>query len=175
MILYAPTWRENQHLPGEGYQFQLPVDFKRWREVLGDEYVILFRAHYFISNSFDFVAFSGFVYDVSQMDDINPLYLAADVLITDYSSIYIDYLLLERPMLFLPYDREDYLKTRGFNFDYDEVTPGPKPKSYAEFLNSIEGLLYNEMNYVENRKKIERKFNKIQEPCSEYICRMVKE
>ena len=98
-----------------------------------------------------------------------------DLLITDYSSIYIDYLLLERPILFLPYDREAYLKTRGFNFDYDEVTPGPKPKSYAEFLNSIEGLLYNEMNYVENRKKIERKFNKIQEPCSEYICRMVKE
>ena len=86
----------------------------------------------------------------------------------------IDYLLLERPILFLPYDREAYLKTRGFNFDYDEVTPGPKPKSYAEFLNSIEGLLYNEMNYVENRKKIERKFNKIQKPCSEDICRMVK-
>ena len=59
VIMYAPTWRENQHLPGEGYQFQLPVDFKRWRDVLGDEYVILFRAHYFISNSFDFVAFSG--------------------------------------------------------------------------------------------------------------------
>lgn len=97
-----------------------------------------------------------------------------DLLITDYSSIYIDYLLLERPILFLPYDREAYLKTRGFNFDYDEVTPGPKPKSYAEFLNSIEGLLYNEMNYVENRKKIERKFNKIQKPCSEDICRMVK-
>mgnify|MGYP000910123033 CR=1 FL=1 len=104
VILYAPTWRENQHLPGEGYQFQLPVDFKRWREVLGDEYVILFRAHYFISNSFDFVAFSGFVYDVSQMDDINPLYLAADVLITDYSSVFFDYANLRRPILFFMYD-----------------------------------------------------------------------
>ena len=110
-----------------------------------------------------------------RVEDIMEVLAMFDLLITDYSSIYIDYLLLERPMLFLPYDREDYLKTRGFNFDYDEVTPGPKPKSYAEFLNSIEGLLYNEMNYVENRKKIERKFNKIQEPCSEYICRMVKE
>ena len=109
-----------------------------------------------------------------RIEDIMEVLVMFDLLITDYSSIYIDYLLLERPILFLPYDREAYLKTRGFNFDYDEVTPGPKPKSYAEFLNSIEGLLYNEMNYVENRKKIERKFNKIQKPCSEDICRMVK-
>lgn len=109
-----------------------------------------------------------------RIEDIMEVLAMFDLLITDYSSIYIDYLLLERPILFLPYDREAYLKTRGFNFDYDEVTPGPKPKSYAEFLNSIEGLLYNEMNYVENRKKIERKFNKIQKPCSEDICRMVK-
>ena len=109
-----------------------------------------------------------------RIEDIMEVLAMFDLLITDYSSIYIDYLLLERPILFLPYDREAYLKTRGFNFDYDEVTPGPKPKSYAEFLNSIEGLLYNKMNYVENRKKIERKFNKIQKPCSEDICRMVK-
>lgn len=97
-----------------------------------------------------------------------------DLLITDYSSIYIVNLLLERPILFLPYDQGSISEDTGVLFDYDEVTPGPKPKSYAEFLNSIEGLLYNEMNYVENRKKIERKFNKIQKPCSEDICRMVK-
>lgn len=125
VILYAPTWRENQHLPGEGYQFQLPVDFKRWREVLGDEYVILFRAHYFISNSFDFVAFSGFVYDVSQMDDINPLYLAADVLITDYSSVFFDYANLRRPILFFMYDYEQYKhEMRDFYFDI-HMLPGP--------------------------------------------------
>ena len=66
-----------------------------------------------------------------RIEDIMEVLAMFDLLITDYSSIYIDYLLLERPILFLPYDREAYLKTRGFNFDYDEVTPGPKPKSYA--------------------------------------------
>ena len=125
VILYAPTWRENQHLPGEGYQFQLPVDFKRWREVLGEEYVVLFRAHYFISNSFEFEAFQGFVYDVSQMDDINPLYLAADVLITDYSSVFFDYANLRRPILFFMYDYEQYKhEMRDFYFDI-HMLPGP--------------------------------------------------
>ena len=136
--------------------------------------VFLYKGHFYDSKVHSDAGERLFTITDDHYDDLYTLIKDIDVLITDYSSIYIDYLLLERPILFLPYDREAYLKTRGFNFDYDEVTPGPKPKSYAEFLNSIEGLLYNEMNYVENRKKIERKFNKIQKPCSEDICRMVK-
>ena len=91
MILYAPTWRENQHIPGEGYSYQLQADFDFWRRALGEEYVVLFRAHYFISSQFDFAAYGDFVIDVSQVDDVNELYLAADLLITDYSSVFFDY------------------------------------------------------------------------------------
>ena len=49
-----------------------------------------------------------------------------DLLVTDYSSIYLDYILVNKPMLFLPYDIELYEKERGFIFDYNENTPGKK-------------------------------------------------
>ena len=171
VILYAPTWRENQHLPGEGYQFQLPVDFKRWREVLGDEYVILFRAHYFISNSFDFVAFSGFVYDVSQMDDINPLYLAADVLITDYSSVFFDYANLRRPILFFMYDYEQYKhEMRDFYFDI-HMLPGPVLMDQEEVLKTLKNLPDVVDKYEKKYVEFNNVFNPHREQCSEKYLR----
>ena len=103
IILYAPTWRETEHIPGEGYQYDLKVDFDKWKERLGERYVVLFRAHYFISNAFDFSSYEGFVYNVSDVDDINQLYLVSDLLITDYSSAFFDYANLERPIVFYMY------------------------------------------------------------------------
>ena len=64
-ILYAPTWRDNQHTSGQGYTYKTEVDFDRLQKELGDEYVILFRAHYLVANSFDFEKYKGFVIDVS--------------------------------------------------------------------------------------------------------------
>ena len=171
VILYAPTWRENQHLPGEGYQFQLPVDFKRWREVLGEEYVVLFRAHYFISNSFDFEAFQGFVYDVSQMDDINPLYLAADVLITDYSSVFFDYANLRRPILFFMYDYEQYKhEMRDFYFDI-HMLPGPVLMNQEEVLKTLKNLPDMVDKYEKKYAEFNNVFNPHRERCSEKYLR----
>lgn len=98
-----------------------------------------------------------------------------DLLITDYSSIYIDFLLTRKPIVFLPYDREEYLNERGMNFPYDQVTPGPKPKSLQEFLNSIEGLLYNHDGYVCQRAEMNQFFNEIQKPCCQKICQYTRE
>ena len=171
VILYAPTWRENQHLPGEGYQFQLPVDFKRWREVLGEEYVVLFRAHYFISNSFEFEAFQGFVYDVSQMDDINPLYLAADVLITDYSSVFFDYANLRRPILFFMYDYEQYKhEMRDFYFDI-HMLPGPVLMNQEEVLKTLKNLPDMVDKYEKKYAEFNNVFNPHRERCSEKYLR----
>ncbi|MGN1183628.1 MAG: CDP-glycerol glycerophosphotransferase family protein, partial [Oliverpabstia sp.] len=106
--------------------------------------------------------------------DIMEVLNIFDMLITDYSSIYIDYLLTGKPVMFLPYDREEYLKERGMNFDYDQVTPGPKPKTLKEFLNSVYELLYNHNSYGQQRADVNRFFNEIQEPCCEKICEKVK-
>lgn len=73
--------------------------------------------------------------------DIYPLLREMDVLITDYSSIFFDFLLLDRPVVFFPYDLDDYLATdRSMYFDYHEMTPGPKCVSQADLLDALSTL-----------------------------------
>ena len=125
VILYAPTWRDNQHTSGEGYTYKTEVDFDRLQKELGNDYVILFRAHYLVANSFDFDRYDGFVRDVSSYSDINELYIAADILVTDYSSVFFDYAILRKPVIFYMYDLEAYAgEIRGFYLSLDEL-PGP--------------------------------------------------
>ena len=124
-LLYAPTWRDDSYQAGVGYTFDYLIDFDLLRRELGDEWVVLFRPHYYIANHFDFSAYDGFVIDVSAWDNVNELYIAADALVTDYSSVMFDYAILRRPMaLFVP-DYDAYAgEIRGFYFDLSEV-PGP--------------------------------------------------
>lgn len=107
MILYAPTFRDNQHTSGIGYTYNLGINFDELA-VLADNYIILFRTHYFITNLFDFNKYKGFVYDVSNYDDINELYLISDILITDYSSVFFDFANLKKPIIFYMYDLDEY-------------------------------------------------------------------
>lgn len=124
VVLYAPTWRDNQHEAGVGFTYDLNVDFERLRRELGEEYVILFRVHYLVASHFSFDDFEGFIYNVSNYDDINHLYMIADLLITDYSSVFFDYGILKKPMLFYMYDLDDYKDSiRGFYFGIDKL-PG---------------------------------------------------
>lgn len=137
IILYAPTWRDNQHTSGEGYTYKTEVDFDKLRDSLGDDYVILFRAHYLVANSFDFARYKEFVIDVSKYSDINDLYIAADLLITDYSSVFFDYANLRRPMIFYMYDLEQYAnELRGFYLSLDEL-PGPIVKEENALIEAV--------------------------------------
>ena len=61
--------------------------------------VILFRAHYFVANAFDFKKYEGFIYNVSNYNDINDLYIISDLLITDYSSVFFDFAVTKRKIL----------------------------------------------------------------------------
>lgn len=137
IILYAPTWRDNQHTSGVGYSYELGVDFQKLRDRLEKDYIILFRAHYLVANSFDFEAYKGFVYNVSQYPDINDLYLAADLLITDYSSVFFDFANLKKPILFYMYDLKAYRDDiRGFYIGLDAL-PGPVVETEEELVKAI--------------------------------------
>ena len=100
IILYAPTWRDNQHTSGIGYTYKTEIDFDNLQKELGQDYIILFRAHYLVANTFDFKKYEGFIYNVSNIDDVNELYIISDILITDYSSVFFDYANLKRPIIF---------------------------------------------------------------------------
>lgn len=159
IIFYAPTWRDNQHDSTIGYTYKTEVDFDKLKEALGEEYIILFRAHYLVANSFDFEKYSGFVYDVSSYDDINDLYIVSDLLITDYSSVFFDYANLRRPMLFYMYDFDSYKnEMRDFYFDIDEL-PGPIVKDEDSLIEAIRDLPNYPARYGKKYIAFHNKFN----------------
>ncbi|MGA3234343.1 CDP-glycerol glycerophosphotransferase family protein [Lactiplantibacillus pentosus] len=95
-----------------------------------------------------------------------------DMLITDYSSIYIDYLLLNKPIIFLPYDISDYRSKRGFNFDYNAVTPGYHVSdSMVNLMRIIKKYIANPRTYQNDRLKVNQYFNEITDHSSELIVR----
>ncbi len=173
IILYAPTYRSNQHETGKGYVYNLPVDFDFLHEKLADDYIILFRPHYFIRNQFNFKKYEGFVYDASKIGDVNLLYIISDILVTDYSSVFFDYANLQRPMIFYMYDLEYYRdKSNGFYIDVEEL-PGKIVKSDEELVDEIfrvsdhfepdeRYIRFNEKyNYLDDGKASERVVHKI--------------
>lgn len=158
IVLYAPTWRDNQHDSADGYSYQLGVDFARLRQALGEDCIILFRAHYLVANQFDFAAYEGFVWDVSQYPDINELYVVSDLLITDYSSVFFDYANLKRPILFYMYDLAAYRDDiRGFYLDLSEL-PGPIVETEEALIEAIPQALSGDA-YDEKYQRFHARFN----------------
>lgn len=111
MILYAPTWRTKK-------SFNLKLDLKRCKEALGDDAVIVLRAHYLESRHVKKKVYNDFVINGHTYANVNDMLLAADMLITDYSSMMFDYALLKRPIILYTWDYERYVnKSRGTYFD----------------------------------------------------------
>jgi CDP-glycerol glycerophosphotransferase len=138
IILYAPTWRDNEYHSRGKYKFNLKLDLESMQQALGSDYIVLLRMHYLISDNLNISHFNGFAYDVSQHPDIRELYLISDLLITDYSSVFFDYGNLRRPMIFYVYDIENYRDMlRGFYYDFEREAPGPLVKSTQEVIDEI--------------------------------------
>ena len=159
IILYAPTYRANQHESGVGYVYKEEVDFEKMQKKLGDEFIILFRPHYFVASVFNFEKYKGFVYNASDVDDINDLYIISDILITDYSSVFFDYANLKRPMIFYMYDLEYYRdKSNGFYFDVEDSLPGKIVRTDDDLIDEIIRVS-KDFKYDEKYEKFNAKFN----------------
>lgn len=146
VVLYAPTWRDDL-IVGDGPRrvHQLALDVKRARAALGRDHVLLVRAHHFMATDRAWRGGDGFVVDVSDYPDIADLYLAADVLITDYSSAMFDFAVTGKPMLFFAYDLERYRdEVRGFYFDLEAQAPGPVLRTSDEILDAIRAGAHHE-------------------------------
>lgn len=154
VILYAPTWRDNQHDSSIGYTYKTEIDFDKLQKAVGDDYIILFRAHYLVANCFDFDKYNGFIYNVSKYDEINDLYIVSDALLTDYSSVFFDYAILKKPMIFYMYDFDAYKnEIRDFYIDIDEL-PGPI------ITNRNEQQLIQEIKALQDIDAYNKKFGK---------------
>lgn len=153
VILYAPTFREYDRDNKLNCVLAPPIDFEKWRQEIGDEYVILFRAHYEVVQVLNVKFEDGFVYNVSSYPVLNDLMIASDMLISDYSSIYFDYSILNRPMLCYAYDYEKYVDKRGLYFDIREKLLGGSI-SERQLLDLINNIPYERaMKLVKNFRK----------------------
>lgn len=136
LLLFAPTWRDDQYTEGVGYTLDSVADFDVLQKMLGDEWVILLRTHYYIANKLDLIPWTGFVYNVSNAQDINELYSIADALCTDYSSVFFDYANTKRPLYFYWPDKEHYDEMHGFYID-ESTLPGPKCETTEDLAQAI--------------------------------------
>jgi CDP-glycerol glycerophosphotransferase (TagB/SpsB family) len=96
----------------------------------------------------------------NNIQDVNELLPFVDIIVTDYSSIYIDLLLKDIPPIFIPYDLEEYKTVRGLAYDYELVTPGPKVFTQKDFIKEIKEALNKAPSYQEKRKFVKRIFHK---------------
>ncbi|MDE6141514.1 MAG: CDP-glycerol glycerophosphotransferase family protein [Bacilli bacterium] len=159
VILYAPTWRDNQHQAGVGYTYELGIDFDKFQKKFKDEYVILFTVHYLVASRMDLSKYDGFIINVSDYPDLNDLYIVSDMIITDYSSVFFDYANLKRPMLFYMYDLEIYKgNMRDFYFDLKEL-PGPIVEKEEDLYKEISHIDKYFKKYQDKYDKFNQRFN----------------
>jgi CDP-glycerol glycerophosphotransferase (TagB/SpsB family) len=114
------------------------------------------------------------------LPDIYPLLRETSVLITDYSSAFFDYLLLDRPIVFAPFDIQQYTTTdHELFFDYDQVTPGPKAKDWPDVLRLLREAVQND-SWKAERREVCTRFNKFHDSNSservfQVICRLLEQ
>ncbi|MGW8424551.1 CDP-glycerol glycerophosphotransferase family protein [Peribacillus simplex] len=142
IILYAPTFREYEQDNTLKFTLAPPIDFEKWNQELGEDYMILLRAHYEVGKVLNVPKYNEFIINVSDYSNLNDLMIISDVLISDYSSIFFDFSLLQKPMICYAYDLDAYTQFRGMYFDINKELPGGAIKTEDELLNKILNLDY---------------------------------
>lgn len=143
VILYAPTFRDDE-LSVSAFALDIEKMYKK----LKDDYVLFLRTHpavrlHFANN------YPDFTIDLTDYPDVNELLTVTDLLITDYSSIPFEFSLLQKPMIFFPYDLEEYSQIRGFYEPYEQLVPGPIVKNTDELLDIILNSKFDMTKVVE--------------------------
>ncbi len=169
IILYMPTYRDySQDDPNFNLFFKYKFDIQKLETILKNKKAeLVIKLHHrdykYVEkiltglNQYERVHFISPKH--GSIDTYN-LVKIADILITDYSSIYFDYLLLNRPIIFSAFDKNEYEnKDKGFYLNYDDVTPGKKCINWIEVFDEISDILSGKDYYKEARKKINILFN----------------
>ena len=161
--IYMPTVRGD----GQTSIHFLIGDLKNLQEKLAELSVVLFiKLHFFHLNELDSLVgkFDNirFITEADINGDIYTLLPDTDFLITDYSSVYFDYLLLNKPIIFAPFDIERYIAVdRGMHYKYEEVTPGPKARNWDELIVCIGEISKRVGTVTSERDPYERERNRV--------------
>ncbi len=163
-ILYMPTWRQDGSLrlfPFEGMDWGTLVNFMEENRIN-----IFLRMHPSYEEDLSFYTEKSprfKVLDTTKAEDVNEVIGFFDMVITDYSSGHLGYMLTGKPVMFLPYDYEQYESRMGFVIPYEEVTPGPKPKTLEQFMTESLKLIENRDYGLRERMDTIKLFHKYKE------------
>jgi CDP-glycerol glycerophosphotransferase len=154
-VLYAPTWRDTG---GDSF-FEKAEDLRKLDDFLSKHNLFFFLKLHPLAQE---KAFRGAhsaeyksIFFVRPDSDADPLLPLIDILVTDYSGIYFEYLLLDRPVVFFAFDYEKYTSVdRELYFSYEEVAPGPKAKTLEELMEKLKEVSVGKDDWQEQRKKV---------------------
>jgi len=158
-ILYAPTFRDTNR-----FERKTPIEWSRLNDLLKkNNATFLIKLH---RHDYSMVMKEEYSHIrlLDNESDMYPLFAKVDLLITDYSSIFFDFLLTDKPVLFYPYDKEIYLtQDRSMYDEYDTVTPGHKAYNFEEFYTKL-SLFFKEPEVLKETsldyKVIKKMYNK---------------
>ncbi len=162
VILYAPTLRDYEKPNFFPFKNMDYIDLDKF--LLKNKIILILRGHkgnlqlgqkkpsrkFIKLNNMDKIK-NLIILNHDKLIDINTIFNYIDLVITDYSSLYFDFILTNKPVMFIPYDIKKYEKERGFLFEYGSITPGPKIENYDEFKKEILKSLRNKKYYLEER------------------------
>jgi CDP-glycerol glycerophosphotransferase len=155
IVLYAPTWRDYSRTATGNWQsvFYLDENLE-----LPDGFKLIYRGHSNTHEAHKDGDQARFI-DVTRYPNIADLFLAADVLITDYSSVMFDFTVTGKPIIFMAPDLERYRAERGFYFDFEAEAPGPILNSQDDVVRALQSLDEISRNYQNKYRRWQLKFD----------------
>lgn len=147
IIAYTPTWHSKGEVPIGSY-----LDVESFYNAIPDDTFVVLKNHHFEKWTGLFEKYSDKFAYVSDDATIENLYIVADALITDYSSVMFDFVLLNKPMIFFAFDYDHYIEDRGLNFDLHDIAPGPfvtNQKDLEKWIKKIDKITEEFTNRVE--------------------------
>lgn len=144
IVLYAPTFRENKKMDENILE---NIDIELFNNELSDQYILAIRLHPQVNNEKSLKHQN--IINLTNYIDEKELLLLTDILITDYSSIMVEYAILNKPLIFYPYDYDYYINhEREFYFDYEKLVPGKIANNTPEIISMIKkgDYDYNKIN-----------------------------
>lgn len=165
VILFAPTYRGKNRKTAY-YPYDM-IDFDRLYRFCGEEYVVLFKMHPWVSEPVPIrPEHAERFIDANTFPNINDLFYITEVLITDYSSNIFEYSLMRKPMLFFAFDKIQYSFSRGFHRDYEEAAPGKVCYTFAEIMDALEQQDYE---YEKVGEYVDKHFDYIDSNASDRV------
>ena len=162
-VLYTPTWRDDSVFGEDTPDHSLALDVAEFARRLGEDHVLLLRLHSMVLDQLELPAGAPVV-DVSGHPQVSDLYLAADLMVTDYSSTMFDFAVTGKPMLFFTYDLEYFQGTlRGFYFDLAEVAPGPLLSTSDEVLTAIRDVVAVTAEHADRYARFQQLFTSLED------------